>query len=130
MLVPPVDPKTGLLKGEIPVERARRISPYDPMTFAFMSLLAELHALLGDVTLSVKWAKRAARSPQSHYNILAIVAWCHWRAGERDAAQAYLAEVLRRRPAYSRSAYFRAFPFRGRERDLIDDMLDAMGLPA
>ncbi len=116
-------------EGILSVERARRISPYDPMMFSFMSLLAELNGLIGKAEASVKWAKRAARSPQTHYNILAIVAWCHWRAGEEGAAVAYLAEVLRRRPGYSRSMFFRAFPYRAPERDMLDAVLKDMGLP-
>lgn len=116
-------------EGIVSVERARRISPYDPMMFSFMSLLAELNGLLGEAAASVKWAKRAARSPQTHYNILAIAAWCHWRAGETDAAQVYLAEVRRRRPGYSRAMFFRAFPYRAPERGMLDALLGDMGLP-
>lgn len=111
------------------VERARRISPYDPMMFSFMSLMAELNGLLGDHAAAAKWSMRAARSPNAHYNILAIAAWCHYLAGDRAAADAYLAETRRRRPDYSLAVYFRAFPFLPAERAPIEAALRALGLP-
>jgi tetratricopeptide (TPR) repeat protein len=110
------------------VQQARRISPYDPMTFSYLSLLAELNALEGDHDRAVAWAKRAARQPNAHYHILAIAAWCHELAGQRDEAKGYIARLRAQHPGYCRKDFFRAFPFRAKSHAAIEGALAALGL--
>ena len=97
--------------GIAAVAHARRLSPYDPMTYAFMSQLAVIHAMEGDGAVAAQWAARAVRQPNAHYHIFAIAAWCHMLAGRKHEARSYLGELLRRRPGYSMKEYFRAFPY-------------------
>lgn len=110
------------------VARARRLSPYDPMTFAFLASRAVLHGLVGDVEQAAEWSARAVRQPNAHYHVLAIAAWCHQKAGRTDAARAYLAELHAVRPGYGRDDYFRAFPFRAQQRAAIEASFRDLGL--
>ncbi|MEQ8348015.1 MAG: winged helix-turn-helix domain-containing protein [Sneathiellaceae bacterium] len=110
------------------VARARRLSPYDPMTFAFMASRAVLHGFIGEIEAAADWSARAVRQPNAHYHVLAIAAWCHQMAGRGDAAQDFLAELHRVRPGYSRDEYFRAFPFRPPQRAMIEAPLRQLGL--
>lgn len=107
---------------------ARRISPYDPMSFAYMCLFAEAHALKNDGEQAAIWAKRAARQPNVHHHILAVAAWCLEAAGDREAASRCLAEVKRRRPDYSRAEFFRAYPYAEPNRAQVDGALRRLGL--
>lgn len=107
---------------------ARRISPYDPMSFAYMCLFAEAHALAGDGAQAAIWARRAARQPNVHHHILAVAAWCLEAAGERDAALGCMAEAKRRRPDYSRAEFFRAYPYAEPNRAVVDDALRRLGI--
>ena len=110
------------------VARARRISPYDPLSFAYGALEAELKALDGDSAAAARLARRSAAHPSAHNNIRMIAAWCHELAGETEAARRYVAEVRRRRPDYDRDDFFRACPFRGPDRALIEAALRRLGL--
>ena len=120
---------TGQRAGSLAaVARARRLSPYDPMTYAFMSQLAVIHALEGDGAAAAKWSARAVRQPNAHYHIFAIAVWCHMLAGRRSEARAYLLELLRCRPGYSMQEYFRAFPYPAPRRSEVARLLTEAGL--
>ncbi|MGI9418969.1 MAG: tetratricopeptide repeat protein, partial [Geminicoccaceae bacterium] len=106
---------------------ARRISPYDPMSFAYLCLFAEANLLIGRHDEAITWARRAARPRNAHYHAHAVVAWCLEIAGDHEAALAEAAEVRRRRPDYTRAAFFRAYPYQEPQRALIDDALRRLG---
>lgn len=106
---------------------ARRISPYDPMSFAYLCLLAEANLLTGQRDQAIIWARRAARPRNAHYHIHAVAAWCLEAAGDHAEALAEAAEVRRRRPDYTRAAFFRAYPYQEPQRTLIDDALRRLG---
>jgi TolB-like protein/Flp pilus assembly protein TadD len=110
------------------VEQARRLSPYDPMIFAFEALRGSVHGLTGEVARAAEWTSRAIRQPNAHYQLFALAAWCHELAGRHDEAQRHLAALKAVRPDYCRADYFRAFPFRGRERAIIEPILARLGL--
>lgn len=107
---------------------ARRLSPYDPMAFAYLSLFAEAHALRGDSDAAVLWAKRAARQPHAHYHIKAVAAWCCEAAGDHAAAKGFMAEVLKHRPNYSCDEFFQAYPYAGAARETVERWLRVLGL--
>jgi TolB-like protein/Flp pilus assembly protein TadD len=110
------------------VERAHRLSPYDPMLFAFDAQRAILYTLGGEPERGAEWIARAVRRPNAHYQLLAIAAWCHELAGRREAARLYVETLKAARPRYARADYFRAFPFRGAPRALIEPILARLGL--
>lgn len=110
------------------LERARRLSPYDPLTFAFHATNGASRALAGDAEGGADWSARALRQPNVHHQILAMAAWCHELAGRREAARGFVAELRAKRPGYGRDDYFRAFPFRAAERAVIEPALARLGL--
>ena len=65
--------------------KARRLSPYDPMTYAFLAVRAALHGLHGEPQQAVEWARRALLQPNAHYHIQAVAAWCHQAAATARA---------------------------------------------
>ena len=107
--------------------KARRISPYDPMSFAYLSLYAEANALAGEYGEATTWAKRAARQRNAHYHIAAVAAWCHELAGDHEAALRYAATLRQLRPNYSLAEFFRAYPYDDPMRGLIGGALSKLG---
>lgn len=94
------------------VRQARRLSPYDIMSFAMLALEAFDAAFAGKVEQAANLADRAARQPNAHYHILAIAAFCNALAGRDRAARQYVERLARVHPGYRISDYFRAFPYR------------------
>jgi tetratricopeptide (TPR) repeat protein len=106
-----------MLNGDHPgsasaVRQARRLSPYDIMSFAMLALEAFDAALAGKVEQAAVLADRAARQPNAHYHILAIAAFCNSIAGREGAARQYIERLAKAHPGYRISDYFRAFPYR------------------
>ncbi len=110
------------------VERAERLSPYDPMRFAFSALRAILLGLSGEAESAADWADRALREPNAHCHVAAIAAWCNELAGRRARAADHVAVLQTDHPTYTRADYFRAFPFRTRDRRLVEGALERLGL--
>ena len=107
---------------------ARRISPYDPMSFAFLSQLGVTHTLTGDAETGASFVARALQQPNHHFHVLAIASWVHQAAGKTEAAKDILKRLKSVQPDYDREMYFRAFPFLEGERRLIEGHFDALGL--
>lgn len=108
--------------------KARRLSPYDPMTYAFMAIRAVMHGLMGEPELAAAWGARAVQQPNAHHHVLAIAAWCHEIAGRTDEAHAYIARLRAVRPGYCHDDYFRAFPFPDDQRAIIEGAFGRLGL--
>lgn len=110
------------------VERARRISPYDPLSFAFMAAKAQMHLFFGEREAAVTWARRAARQPNAPPHVHAIAAWVHEAAGRHEDGLRYVAQVRRERPGYSATDFFRAIPFTGAHRERVAAAFARLGL--
>jgi len=91
------------------VGKARRLSPYDAMTFAMYAVRAQNLAFLGKHAESAAFASRAARQPNAHYQVLAIAAYCNVLAGRHDAAREFYSQLVSVRPAYTSADFLRAF---------------------
>jgi TolB-like protein/Tfp pilus assembly protein PilF len=108
----------GLMQiGEAPrsndiVTKARRLSPYDAMTFAMYAVRAQNLAFLGRYPEAATFATRAARQPNSHYQVVAIAAFCNMLAGRTDTARQFYSQLLATRPGYGASDYLKAFNHR------------------
>jgi TolB-like protein len=99
-------------RGAARTESAERLSPFDPMRFAFWGARACALALLGKVGEAGDLAAKAARQPNAHHHLLALAAWCLASAGRHAEAGDCIARVRRARPDYTIADYFRSFPIR------------------
>ncbi|HEY8510241.1 MAG TPA: winged helix-turn-helix domain-containing protein [Steroidobacteraceae bacterium] len=97
------------------VDKARRLSPYDAMTFAMYAVRAQNLAVLGRYADAATFATRAARQPNAHYQVLAIAAYCNMLAENLDAARSFYQELRSVRPRYAIADFFRAFRHQPRE---------------
>lgn len=97
------------LRSNDVVDKARRLSPYDMMTFAMYAVRAQNLALLGRYADAAAFATRAARQPNAHYQVLAIAAYCNMLAENIETARTFYDELRSVRPAYSTTDFFRAF---------------------
>ena len=109
---------------------ARRLSPNDPMRFAMLSVRANCLAQMGEFAEAVKWVQQATHQSNAHFHILAIAVYITCAADEMDLAQKYKDRLLRNRPDYKISDFFRGFPLRSKEHiALVVDGLRKAGLP-
>jgi TolB-like protein/DNA-binding winged helix-turn-helix (wHTH) protein len=111
------------------VQQARRLSPYDLMSFAMLATQAVNAAFSGDGEEAALLADRAARQPNAHYHIYAIAALCNAIALRHDTARQYIDRLAKAHPGYRIKDYFRAFPYRTDSlRDKVRKELMALGL--
>ncbi|MCG8311643.1 MAG: winged helix-turn-helix domain-containing protein [Pseudomonadales bacterium] len=107
---------------------ARRLSPYDPMSFAFTALKSTLHFVQGDMESAVFWGRHAVRQPNCHYHCLASQALIFKAAGE-DKQAAEVAQRLRRlKPDYTVEAFLNTTMLTENERPFVVDGFRALGL--
>src|SRR5690606_34511436 len=97
------------------VDKARRLSPYDMMTFAMYAVRAQNLAVLGRYADAAAFATRAARQPNAHYQVLAIAAYYNMLAENAEAARTFYGALRSVRPAYTSADFFRAFRHQPRE---------------
>ena len=93
------------------MRQARRLSPYDLMSFAMLAVQGVGATLLGRTDEGANLADRAVRQPNSHYHILAMAAFCNAAAGRDESSRTYLDRLRHTHPGYRIADYFRAFPY-------------------
>ena len=101
------DPQTGI--GA--VERARRLSPFDPLQFGMLASRALAHIRLGEREEAVPWALKAVSRPNAHAHILAIGALSLALVGRREEGRALAARIRSKQPSYEIEHLMRAFRF-------------------
>lgn len=122
--------KSDAPQSELNVRQARRLSPYDLMSFAMLAVQAINATLLGRRDEGADLSDRAVRQPNSHYHILAIAAFCNAVAGRDQISQQYIARLKGVHPSYRIADYMRAFPYRDADLvKLIRDTFRRLGLP-
>jgi tetratricopeptide (TPR) repeat protein len=84
-------------------EAAIRLSPHDPMRWAFLAYRALAHLLAGEYESASEWATKAIRVPNCHYWAFAHRVAALGHLGERQAAQEAMRELLERKPSFSLS---------------------------
>ena len=100
------------------LENARRLSPYDPMSYAMLGVQAVNNAMLGHYKNSADLSVRGAALLPFYCQMFPVIAaYCNVLAGREPAAAKYYSELRETRPGYSRDDYFRAFPHQ-RESDI------------
>lgn len=92
-------------------DKARRLSPYDPMSFAMIGVRGFSLAMTGHYEEAAKLMAISIRQPNAHYHMVAMAAVCDALAGRQDAARRNLEHLLRVKPGYGVSDFLRAFQF-------------------
>ena len=100
------------VEGRRHVEEAMRLSPLDPLYYAFLGTRALGHLALGEEDLAPAWAERAARSPGAHALIAMIATAAHELAGDEARAAFWAASVRERGPELTRADFFRSLPMK------------------
>jgi Flp pilus assembly protein TadD len=91
--------------------KARRLSPYDPMSFAMIGVRGFSQALIGHYDQAAESLALAIRQPNAHYHMLAMAAVCNVLAGREDEARRNLMRLFEARPGYGKRDFLRAFQF-------------------
>jgi len=92
-------------------DKARRLSPYDPMSFAMIGVRGFSMALNGHYDQAAELMALSVRQPNAHYHMSAMAAVCDALAGDETAAQRNFGRLLEARPGYGVSDFLRAFQF-------------------
>jgi TolB-like protein/DNA-binding winged helix-turn-helix (wHTH) protein len=109
-------------------DKARRLSPYDPMSFAMIGLRGFSLALTGQYDEAAKLMALSVRQPNAHYHMVAMAAVCDVLAGNNEAAQRGRRRLLEARPGYGAREFLRAFQFQQPiHRKLIGDAFRRLG---
>ncbi|MDX1405397.1 MAG: winged helix-turn-helix domain-containing protein [Woeseiaceae bacterium] len=101
------------------LDGARRLSPYDPMSYAMLGIQAVNHAMLDRYETAADLSVRGARLLVHFCQMFPVIAaYCNVLAGRQQAARKYFAELQSSRPGYNSNDYFRAFPHQ-LDRDIL-----------
>ena len=90
------DPDTAIASSD----RARYLSPFDPLLFAMLAVRAMALVRLGRFEEAAAWGVKAAARPNAHPHILAIAAFALALADRLDEARAYIGAVHKTLPHY------------------------------
>lgn len=80
-------------------DRARHLSPSDPLIFSMPAARATALVRLGRSDEAAEWTVKAAARPNAHVHILGIAAYCLALAGRRDNARIVMASIRKRFPS-------------------------------
>lgn len=93
------------------IASARRLSPFDPMSYAMLGVEATNRALLGEVKRAAELSVRGAGLQAFKCQMFPVIAAvCNSLAGRKKLAATYYRQLQQSRPGYTESDYFRAFP--------------------
>lgn len=92
-------------------DKARRLSPYDPLRFAMIGVRGFSLALTEQYSESAKVMALATREPNAHYQLVAMAAVCDALAGNEESARTNVRRLNKARPGYAAKDFLRAFPF-------------------
>lgn len=103
---------------------AEKLSPQDPMLFAFCAVRAQALLHTGQEDLAEAEARRSSRSPNAHPNSRAVLVAILGLRGKSQAAKLELATILEERPAYSLQEFVNSYPYRATGE--LDRLLDGL----
>ena len=109
-------------------DRARVLSPFDPLLFGTLASRAMALARMGRYAESADWAVKAAARPNAHVHIQAIAAYCLVLAGALDEARAQADAIHRVAPNYSIADFFSAFHFDASGIDCFRRAAESLGM--
>ena len=109
-------------------DRARELSPFDPLLFGFLGARAMAFFRLGAFEEAADCAVQAAERPNAHIHIWMIAALCLAAAGRTDEAQACAGRIGRRQPTYGVADFLSAFNFAPETRALYIESARRVGI--
>lgn len=109
-------------------DRARELSPFDPLLFGMLASRAMALIRLGQFDEAADWAEKAAMRPNAHAHILAIAALSLSLAGRVDEARAHVGSIHQRQSAYDVNNFFAAFHILPMDKGLYHDGAKRIGL--
>ncbi len=113
-----------------PVLLAERLSPNDPLRFAFSIVRAQAQFVLGEFGEALSLAEQASRLPHAHSHVEAIRIACLVKNDRDDEARDAMGKFRRYHPSYTRSFFREAHGFkRTQDNTLYDDALNQAGMP-
>ncbi len=92
------------------LDKAQRLSPFDPLLFAIKASRAISLANQGKHEEAASWSIRGTQEPNAHFHIYAVAAACLELAGRSEDARNNARWVLDRRPDYTVEMFRRSFP--------------------
>lgn len=98
-------------KGQANVGLATRLSPMDPLLYAFRGTRAMAHMARGEHHEGAIWGEMAANSPGAHSLIGLIAVIGHSLNGDTEKAQARATQVRAKAKQLNQQDFFRSFPF-------------------
>jgi TolB-like protein/Flp pilus assembly protein TadD len=101
------DPHTAIASSD----RARDLSPFDPLLFAMLEVRATALVRLGRFEEAADWSAKAAARPNAHAHVVASAAFSLALAGRLDEARAHLATVRKTLPGYGVDDFLAAMRF-------------------
>ncbi len=98
-------------KGRSLSDRARELSPLDPMLYAMLGTRAISHAIEGQYDQAADWGDRAANAPGAHDLIAVLAVFTNELAGRHQAAADWTQRLRSSRLDMTQQNFFRSFPF-------------------
>ena len=93
------------------IDNARRLSPFDPMSYAMLGVQAINLALLGEFEQAASTSVRGAGLQAWKCQMFPVIAaLCNSLAQNDGVAKRHYQKLLADRPGYEEADYFRAFP--------------------
>ena len=109
-------------------DKARRLSPYDPMSFAMIGVRGFSLALTGHYEEAARLMALSVQQPNAHYHMVAMAAVCDVLAGNEEAARRGRARLHTARPGYGVREFLQAFQFQQpAHRKLLDNAFHRLG---
>ncbi|HMB59155.1 MAG TPA: winged helix-turn-helix domain-containing protein [Xanthomonadales bacterium] len=99
------------VQGTERADKARRLSPYDPMSFAMIGVRGFSLALTGQYDEAARLMALSVQQPNAHYHMVAMAVVCDVLAGNDKAAKSGRRRLLTARPGYGAVEFLRAFQF-------------------
>jgi len=111
------------------LDKAIRLSPFDPLLFAMKSSRALSLVSQGNYEEAARWGGLATQETNAHYHIYAIAAACFELSGDHEQAKKYIAQAKQKHPNYNQKIFFRSFPYKERcEKERFSSALSNAGL--
>jgi adenylate cyclase len=112
------------------LEKAIRLSPFDPLLFFNYAAIAECYHRIGEFETSLGWSLRAERaSPDVIPFVQRLLAATYARLGRKEDAHRVVAGILADNPDFTVTSWLRITPQRGQHVEQLAEALRLAGLP-
>jgi TolB-like protein len=108
---------------------ALRLSPLDPLRYAFLAVRSMSALLAGDYAAAADWGDKAAHTPGAHKLVALIAAMGNNAAGKRERAAQWVGRARQLDPHVSQGDFLSSFPFAPSQgRELVERQLRDLGV--